>query len=122
MWYLVHLTAATVFCCIGERTIFDAGYEGGHFRSCAEDRSSGSERVPYRIESAPKCVERHKKNGVQSAAGHFLQVLISETSPLNPVRNDQLVRLVQVKKALFSRATHSREMVKNYQQDEEGSI
>lgn len=106
MWYFLHCVVKSVFCCFEKRANQMGGHAGTRFRSCAEDRSTGSERVPLRVESAPKRVERHKKNAVQTAVVHFLQVMISETSPLNPVRDDQFVSLVQVKKMFFSRATH----------------
>lgn len=111
MWNFLQFVAESVFCCIGKRMNHEGGQEGTQFRRCAEERSTGSERVPLRVVSAPKCVERHKKNAEQTAAGQILQVMISETSPLNPLRNDQLVSSVQVKKMVFSRATHNGESV-----------
>lgn len=111
MWCFLYFVLKSVFCCFGKRTNHEGGQEGALFRSGAEDRSTGSERVPLRVESAPKCVERHKKNDVQTAVAHVLQVMISETSPLNPLRNDQFVPLVQVKKPVFSRATHNGDSV-----------
>ncbi|QDT40616.1 hypothetical protein Pan241w_06740 [Gimesia alba] len=109
MLCFLHFVLKSVFCCFGKSTNHEGGQESPQFRSGAEDRSTGSERVPLRVESAPKCVERHKKNAEQTAAGQILQVMISETSPLNPLRNDQFVPLVQVKKPVFSRATHNGE-------------
>lgn len=98
MWYFLQFVAAIVFCCIGGSTNLDGGHEGGHFRSCVEVRSSGSEGVPCRVDGAPIRIDSVEKNDVQTAVDHFLQVLISETSSLNLVRDDQLVSLVQVLK------------------------
>ncbi|WP_339733742.1 hypothetical protein [uncultured Gimesia sp.] len=98
MWYFLQLVAAIFFCCIGGSMNQAGGHEGGHFRRCVEVRSSGSERVPCRVDGAPIRIDSVAKNGVQTAVDHFLQVMISETSPLNLVRDDQLVSLVQVMK------------------------
>ena len=111
MWSFLQFVVKSVFCCIGKRMNHEGGQKGTRLRRCAEDRSTGSEHVPLRVESAPKCVERHKKNAEQTIAGPILQVKISGTSPLNPLWNDQLVSSVQVKKMVFSRATHNGESV-----------